>query len=387
MRYIIVIGLFVFASCGGQHRTYDEHMNEGISLDYVALSVEYLDGVGFSFYDKKQVLYFGDSTFIIYPDSNDLVFYHLESKQEISRLTFSVFVENCKDFSVETPQDAAVWYGNSIAIQKNGLETFYEIGEEIDGYFWHPFNGFEYFSNLDKVVLGVSCGSWPGVNRLDFCLAGLAEYDLQSKEIRLLPFKYSEIYRDSLFWGTEMYTTKSGSKLVVSENWSQNVYAIDMETYTINEFKVNHSDEKLDKDLPKDLIDYPQFAPGPEEQKTEKNALWELRHFYFEKYGQAFLGSDGNSIYRVYYHRIPLSFADYKTEAHFKHLKAITLIQCDMRTGKIKEFPLFAGHFFVPNGFWMGPDDKLDHIKFLYRRDRDVENAIYLFERIEQLSI
>ena len=388
-RTIGLYAIFLFCiSCSGdriEKAEKDKQINS--EFNYISLKMEYLDSIDFSFMDKEDILYYEDSTFIVFPDEKDLVFYHVESKSERHRLTFSINIENCSQISAHSPQDVAVLNDRSVLRLRNGEEEIHELGKGAFGLYWDPHCGFEYFSDLNKVVLGLNFRRWPEEGKLDSILTGLGEYDLTTKTISKLPFEYSEFGRRKDYWGYgEFYISSSNNsnELVISENWSDAVYVINMRNKEMVKHVVPHSSEQLLADLPANLDDYPELIPAEGEQKTVKYALWELRHYYFEKYGKAFISLDGNSIYRLYYHRIPLKMNGEDTH---RSNKAISLIHYDTKEDKRREFLMFGDHFYVFPNFWLSNKNTIDHIRFHYTKERDVENAIYFLEHIKPVSI
>src|SRR5690554_4429053 len=124
MKQIFLIGVFVFLLSGCSSIQYDEEItvSQGEHLNYIAFTSELIDSIGISFYDTKKIIYRADSTYIVYPEGKELIFYHFESRQITERLQFSVEVENCLAFSVEMVNNVVVYYGNAIIKMKDGME-------------------------------------------------------------------------------------------------------------------------------------------------------------------------------------------------------------------------------------------------------------------------
>lgn len=377
--------MFVFVGCASKKS--DDTTYTISQSNYVGMSMEYLESIGLTFYDKQQIVYCGDSTYIVFPDGFDLVFYHLESKKEANRIKFSINIENSLQISADSPRDAAVLYGNAVLRVRDGVEEIHELGDGLDGMQWGNHSGFEYFANLDKVVLGLKKGSWPGEDSLKHFLSGLGEYDLTTRASSKLPFQFSEIYRKPEFWSSEYYVSRSDHRLVVSENWGEEVYVIDMKSNGVSRYTVKHSTERIKDELPSDLSEYPHLIPKDEEQKTEKYALWELRHYYFEKYTKALMSVDGKRIYRIYYHRIPVGYNVSLLTPQPRHQRAVSIVQYDLATEKTKEYILPANHYYVLSSFWLSQLETIDHIKFHYTSNREVDDALYFLERLEFFDI
>lgn len=359
--YFVIITCFL-TNCGEKQKRESEFS----PINYVSLTSELIDSIGFTFYDDKQVLYQNDSTFIIYPDGNDLVFYHFETRKVMKKVTFSIAVENSEAFSVESLSDMAVYYGEAIIRHKNGVETIIELGDPPANLYWrNEIFGFEYFSNQNTVVLGLSGGKWPGKDTLNYFLRGLCAFNLNTREINRLPFEFSNIYRSPDFWGAELYTSRKGDTLVISENWSEQVYLIDLNDLKISQYDVRHSAERISTDLPINLDKFPQFKPIEGERKTEKYALWELRHFYYEKYYKAFISSNGKYIYRFYKHRAPQEALD---RALPKMETPLSIVKYGTDSTLSEEFLLPADRFYMAHQFWVRDDDVFDHIKFVYTK-------------------
>lgn len=378
----LFIGFILFSLLSCESRI--ENSEKDDFFNFISLKSDLIDSIGFTFYDKKQIIYQNDSTFIIYPDGHHLVFYHFESRSKVKRIKFTVPVENMTAFSVSSTTDLAIYYGEAIIRFKDGQETIIEIGKPPEYLYWRDdIYGFEYFPAQNMVVFGLSGAKWPGEDNLDFFLQGLCAFDLEEKGIVRLPHKFSEIYRNAEFWGGELYTSRKGDTLVVSENWSEMVYLIDMNTFEMSEFEVRHEDESLNEDLPVNLDEYPKFQPQKGKQKTEKYALWELRHFYFEKYYKAFLNTNGSYIYRFYNHRIPIASG---TPIASKNQSAKSVVRYNLNSKITESFLLPADRFYVPGSFWLRENDFFEHIKFVYTKEYDPDSAIYLLDRIQLFS-
>jgi len=376
LTYILL--LFFYCSCATSEKSKPQEK----SHNYISLKSELIDSIGITFYDDRQVLHQNDSTFIIYPEGNNLVFYHFESRTEVKRITFSVPVENMESFSVASANDLAIYYGQAIILYKGGKESIIELGNPPENLFWrNDIFGFEYFPKHNIVVLGLSGGKWPGLDNLDYFLRGLCAFNLETKEIVRLPFEFSSIYRTSEYWGAELYTSRQGDTLVVSENWSENVSLIDLNSFEISQFEVRHPNESLRTELPENLEEYPSVKPQEGDQKTEKYALWELRHFNFEKYYKAFLSEDGSTIYRFYQHRRDMKGENIRIAS--TNTKALSVVKYNIATDNTATFELPTDRFYMTGRFWLKAYDEFEHIKFVYTKERNPDRAVYLLDQIQ----
>ncbi|TVR38477.1 MAG: hypothetical protein EA392_09610 [Cryomorphaceae bacterium] len=348
-------------------------------LRYTSLQSELLDSIGFSFFDSKRIIYRRDSTLIVYPDGDDLKFYLVEEKRDVAKIDCPVHVENARDFSVESLSDVVIFYGEALVRIKDGNERIIDLPKFTD-FAWLPeTHGFEYFSDLDLVVTGLQA-SWTDDDNSANKMNGLVSFNLKTNEMRHLPFTYDNIYRNKDSWGAEIALSKSGNNLIISENWSEKVHVVNMETLEMNSYPVRHPAENIANDLPRHLSDHKEFIPGPEERVTERYALWKLRHHCFEKYGKAFLSASGDKIYRLYQHRITPTKSNTGLS---QHQKAQFIVRTDLLNGESVVYPVPSNRFFVWRGFWLTPEEGFQTIKFLYKSHFDRDDAVYLLETIE----
>lgn len=383
-RIFSIVILFVFLTkCSSNDYIGKDNDLDSKSLNYIAFTSELIDSIGISFYDTKKLIYRGDSTYVIYSEGRELIFYHFESRKIVKRLQFSVEVENCSSFSVASTNDVVVHYGNTILRMKDGVEDIIEIPEAPYRLSWTDGYGFEYFPNQNKVVLGLN-NMWPGDDSLNYYLKGLASLDLNTRTIEMLPFEYSQIYHNAEYWGTELYLYRKGDTLLISENWGSEVILIDMNNLAMNKFTVRHPQEHLMEELPLNLNDHEEFIPKESEQKSKKYALWELRHYFFEKYQKALIDQSGRFIYRFYEHRIP-TIIDKRRPS--RHEKAKFILRYDIDKHETVVFNIPSNRFYVPSSFWLRPNSTIDHIKFIYTKEHDPDKAIYLLENIKLYSI